>query len=214
MSEQHATCFADDFLFQWVLESFKACKVMCNDVGVIFDVFASLDLCINSKKSAILMRLVGPEAEAWLVKHRFPAPEGLEAKQVLRYDRHKKRELPIKTTHVYLGIVLTYDAYEEATMQHRLRLAAVHKHRLAVCCLGLLLLLIIGATLSGRPFHHIADLRAPLHLCRGAGAALDPSSGCTGASETHTDQRMSRAALVSSPGVAGALRRAISGDFS
>ena len=130
-SAQHATCFADDFLFQWELESFKACKVMCNDVGVIFDVFASLDLCINSNKSAILLRLVGPEAEAWMVKHRFPAPEGFEAKHVLRYDKHKKRELQIKTTHVYLGIVLTYDAYEEATMRHRLRLAAVHKHRLA-----------------------------------------------------------------------------------
>ena len=40
-SERHATCFADDFLFQWVLESQKACKAMCLDVGVIFEVFAS-----------------------------------------------------------------------------------------------------------------------------------------------------------------------------
>ena len=130
-SERHATCFADDFLFQWVLESMQACKAMCTDVSVIYEVFASLGLCINSKKSAFLLKLVGTEAEAWLAKHRVLAPEGVEAKHVLRYDLFRRRDVPIKHTHVYLGIALTYDSYEEASMRHRLRLAAIQKHRLA-----------------------------------------------------------------------------------
>ncbi|CAE7527199.1 cdk7, partial [Symbiodinium sp. KB8] len=130
-SERHATCFADDFLFQWVLESMQACKVMCTDVSVIYEVFASLGLCINSKKSAFLFKLVGTEAEAWLAKHRVLAPEGVEAKHVLRYDLFRRCDVPIKHTHVYLGIALTYDSYEEASMRHRLRLAAIQKHRLA-----------------------------------------------------------------------------------
>ncbi|OLQ04150.1 hypothetical protein AK812_SmicGene12812 [Symbiodinium microadriaticum] len=130
-SKQHATCFADDFLFQWVLESLRACKAMCADVGIIFEVFASLGLCINSKKSAMLLKLVGPEAEAWLAKHRIPAPEGIEAKHVLRYDLYRRSAVPIKHTHVYLGVALTYDSYEEASMRHRLRLATIQKHRLA-----------------------------------------------------------------------------------
>ncbi|CAE7494426.1 Pol, partial [Symbiodinium sp. KB8] len=130
-SERHATCFADDFLFQWVLESLRACKAMCTDVGIIFEVFASLGLCINSKKSAMLLKLVGPEAEAWLAKHRVPAPEGVEAKHVLRYDLFRRSAVPIKHTHVYLGIALTYNSYEEASMRRRLRLATIQKHRLA-----------------------------------------------------------------------------------
>ena len=130
-SERHATCFADDFLFQWVLESMQACKAMCTDVSVIYEVFASLGLCINSKKSAFLLKLVGPEAEAWLAKHRVLAPEGVEAKHVLRYDLFRRCDVPIKHTHVYLGIALTYDSYEEASMRHRLRLAAIQKHRLS-----------------------------------------------------------------------------------
>ena len=44
---------------------------------------------------------------------------------------HRRCDIPIKSTHVYLGIVLTYGMYEEETMKHRLRLAAVHKHRLS-----------------------------------------------------------------------------------
>ncbi|CAE7357022.1 RTase, partial [Symbiodinium sp. KB8] len=130
-SERHATCFADDFLFQWELESMQACKAMCTDVRVIYEVFASLGLCINSKKSAFLLKLVGPEAEAWLAKHRVLAPEGVEAKHVLRYDLFRRCDVPIKHTHVYLGIALTYDSYEEASMRHRLRLAATQKHRLS-----------------------------------------------------------------------------------
>ena len=110
-SEAHATCSADDFLFQWVLETMKACKTMCSDVIIIYEVFSSLDLCINSKKSALLLKLVGTEA--------------------VRYDMHRRCDIPIKSTHVYLGIVLTYGMYEEETMKHRLRLAAVHKHRLS-----------------------------------------------------------------------------------
>ena len=130
-SEAHATCFADDFLFQWMLDTMKACKAMCSDIIVIYDVFSSLDLCINSKKSALLLKLVGTEADTWLTKHRLLAPADTEAKHVFRYDMHRRCDIPIKSTHVYLGIVLTYGMYEEETMKHRLRLAAVHKHRLS-----------------------------------------------------------------------------------
>ena len=67
-SEAHATCFADDFLFQWVLETMKACKAMCSDVIIIYEVFSSLDLCINSKQSALLLKLlVGTEENLALV---------------------------------------------------------------------------------------------------------------------------------------------------
>ena len=85
----------------------------------------------TAKKSAFLLKLVGPEAEAWLAKHRVLAPEGVEAKHVLRYDLFRRCDVPIKHTHVYLGIALTYDSYEEASMRHRLRLAAIQKHRLS-----------------------------------------------------------------------------------
>ena len=50
----------------------KACKAMCSDIIVIYDVFGSLDLCINSKKSALLLKLVGTEAEH-LVNQAPPA---------------------------------------------------------------------------------------------------------------------------------------------
>ncbi|CAE7482870.1 unnamed protein product, partial [Symbiodinium sp. KB8] len=92
-SERHATCFADDFLFQWVLESQKACKAMCLDVGVIFEVFASHRL-----KSFQPCSTMFEVAELWR-KKQAETPEQITCSLGVMMLRRLLQELSNRLSH-------------------------------------------------------------------------------------------------------------------
>ncbi|CAE7215889.1 unnamed protein product, partial [Symbiodinium natans] len=84
-------------------------------------------MLINYKKFAVLMHLKGACAKRWRKHHVFHREGG----QFLRIRVGEAIAfLPIKTIHKYLGIVLSYQAYEKATVLHRLAQSKAAYHRL------------------------------------------------------------------------------------
>ena len=86
-------------------------------------------LQINPEKSHFLVEVRGSDAEKWLRKHkvRNKARDGWS----FRFNLFTKEEVPIVKKFKYLGVVLSYHAFEDETLSYRLELAQAHRNRLA-----------------------------------------------------------------------------------
>ena len=121
---QHQVGSADDNLFQWTFHSRDEVTQAIHEAGVIIDVFEGNGLLVSKDKTAVLLRLAGPQATA------------LRRKITKRVEGHSHLvlgpdlTLPIKTKHVYLGAVISFDRFEEYTADHRCQAGIATYHRL------------------------------------------------------------------------------------
>ena len=122
-----ATFFADDLHFCDVIARETDLDSFLHKAGKLFLHLQKFNMLINYKKFAVLMHLKGACAKRWRKHHVFHREGG----QFLRIRVGEAIAfLPIKTIHKYLGIVLSYQAYEKATVLHRLAQSKAAYHRL------------------------------------------------------------------------------------
>ncbi|CAE7239570.1 unnamed protein product [Symbiodinium sp. CCMP2592] len=124
----HLTLFADDFHFKWQLDSQKDCRRVLEDLRLIFEVLQDHGLTINPAKSSFLVEVRGPEGDAWLRKHRMRDAEG---NWQFVWDLLRRLKVPIVRSFRYLGVMLSYHAFEDETMHFRLQPAQQHRNRLS-----------------------------------------------------------------------------------
>ncbi|OLP75311.1 LINE-1 reverse transcriptase-like [Symbiodinium microadriaticum] len=110
---QHQVGYADDNLFQWTFRNRDEVTQAIHEAGIIIDVFEGNGLLVSKDKTAILLRLAGPQATA------------LRRKITKRVEGHchlvlgPDLTLPLKAKHVYLGAIISFDRFEEYTADHR-----------------------------------------------------------------------------------------------
>ena len=128
-NSEHTTGYADDFHFRWELGSYKQCRQVGLDMDMIFAVLKTCGLQINPEKSHFLVEVRGSDAEKWLRKHkvRNKAGDGWS----FRFNLFTKEEVPIVKKFRYLGVIMSYHAFEDETLCYRLELAQAHRNRLA-----------------------------------------------------------------------------------
>ena len=126
-TSRHCTMYADDMHFAWQVASVEQLDGILRDIRVVFDVLRTLGMQVNPAKSSLLLGLRGPLADKWMKRHVL---RDKASARHLRYGPALCDRIPIVSSFVYLGVVISYRNFEDLTIRHRLAIAAGHHARL------------------------------------------------------------------------------------
>ncbi|CAE7479323.1 pol [Symbiodinium sp. CCMP2592] len=124
------TLFADDTLGQWEIQCKEHLSMALTQVAFLLDFLKAHNLCANTEKSVILIKLAGAKHVSLWKKHTTHDPElGLCAR--IPCQGHPVL-LPVKSKHKYLGVMLSYNHLERETAAYRTRCAQASFARIQV----------------------------------------------------------------------------------
>ena len=118
---QSITGYADDFHASDRVKSYQDLENAEYRFGSLLDVLADANMCINQKKSAILLRVRGSFAQRWLRHHQLKRDTGPHLR--IRTPKGRQYEFPLKEHHVYLGVKISYYSSAKHTVAHRIQAA-------------------------------------------------------------------------------------------
>ena len=121
------TSYADDFHVQWEITTEQEFRRACQSIPRIIEDLDSLGMEVSRSKTVVLLALKGSLAPK-LLKLYTKRVKGDRLFHV--QSPHGSTQPPIRRSHDYLGIKISYYHFERLTVQHRLRLAWVAMHRL------------------------------------------------------------------------------------
>ena len=126
-TSRHCTMYADDMHFAWQVSSAQHLDGILRNIQVVFGVLRALGMQVNPDKSSLLLGLRGPLADRWMKRH---VQRNKAGGRHLRYGPALCDRIPIVSSFVYLGVVVSYRNFEDLTVRHRLNIAAGHHARL------------------------------------------------------------------------------------
>ena len=97
------------------------------DVCNIYTVLANMGMKANAEKSTFLYEVRGYQAKRWCKQFIRKNKQG---KVHFHFGGRAHQRIPVEETFTYLGVVLSYKGFENATVRHRLNVAAGHFERL------------------------------------------------------------------------------------
>ncbi|OLQ08498.1 LINE-1 retrotransposable element ORF2 protein [Symbiodinium microadriaticum] len=119
------TMFADDDHLGWLVQRPEHLKVAVRQLNTFISVLTDFGLQVNPSKSQSILAVRGPGAERVRQQHTVWVKDA-EGRQILRLrlPGHKLSEGPPLVQSIdYMGIVLSYSAFEELSMRKRLGVA-------------------------------------------------------------------------------------------
>ncbi|CAE7756511.1 unnamed protein product, partial [Symbiodinium necroappetens] len=123
------TAFADDFICSFTLHKVEDAQLMSQRIQQLFLVLREAGMQANAEKSHFLVKAVGGPLHRWLAKRSF------RQRGALFYDMGTPFE-PLKLAYSssidYLGVVVSYGAFEQHSMDKRLRAARANQALLAL----------------------------------------------------------------------------------
>ena len=123
----NATLFADDSRLAWEIESVNDLDQMQKMVQTTFALFAELGMKVNPEKSTLILGLRGRSLRKWVKQRLFPRQK---TRFVNLGTPTEPLQIPVQDKMVYLGVVVSYQQFELQTLQRRMRVATMQKHRL------------------------------------------------------------------------------------
>ena len=126
-ADQLLDYFADDTLFHQEFTSVGDFRQAIDRVGKLLEVLAQAGLCVNDDKTQVLFKLAGSRAKHFLHEVTDARRDGRHLRVSALWAQ---RFLPICRQAKYLGAQLSYDSYEDATVQHRVTAARATYGRL------------------------------------------------------------------------------------
>ncbi|CAE7517259.1 unnamed protein product [Symbiodinium microadriaticum] len=185
------TMFADDCWAHWLLKSSDDLQRALRELQILLCTLEDYKMRINFSKTAILLKLVGKQAQHALRAHTR-LKQGLPHLVVSVNGRTQL--IPIKTEHEYLGSKVSYHQAADKNLEHRLQagqlryhsiqksltgkhaITQAHRIRLWAACVftsTIYSLAAVGLTTQGlqkwetRTLKHLrAIMRKPAHLTR------------------------------------------------
>ena len=112
------TCYADDFHASDQVQRYQDLERAEQRLGFLLDTLADARMCINQKKSAVLLRIRGSFARRWLRQHQVTRETGPHLP--LRTPKGRTYEFPLKEHHVYLGVKISYHSAAKRTVAYRM----------------------------------------------------------------------------------------------
>ena len=119
----HMIIYADDVHLRWIVMSPTHALEALSELQHILDTFSAFGLKINMQKSFAILRLVGREAPSFLRRwvHRMP-----DGPLLLLPEKHWR--LPLVSKTAYLGVFLSYRAFDFDTTMRRITAAKWCSH--------------------------------------------------------------------------------------
>ena len=126
------TAYADDLLVQWTVRTVQQFEQVCRDIQFILATLEQFGMRISKEKTVVLLGLRGTAATSLLKRHTCVDPKRGRLFRVpqLPGDATPQVLLPIVKQHTYLGIRISYQHYEKATLGLRLQQSWSAFHRL------------------------------------------------------------------------------------
>ncbi|CAE7460642.1 pol [Symbiodinium sp. CCMP2592] len=124
------TLFADDTLGQWEIQCKEHLSMALTQVAFLLDFLKAHNLCANTEKSVILIKLAGAKHVSLWNKHTTHDPELGLCARIPCQGHHVL--LPVKSKHKYLGVMLSYNHLERETAAYRTRCAQASFARIQV----------------------------------------------------------------------------------
>ena len=137
LSVEEIVAFADDWLFQWVINDEADLVRAVELVGFILDVLKSFGMQPSLDKTVVLVSLKGSSAQRILRCYVTANPKKGKSLQVCTAEG--KVSLPITQQHTYLGVQIGYNRVEDATLRFRIKQSWIVFNRLlpSLRCAGL-----------------------------------------------------------------------------
>ncbi|CAE6960767.1 pol, partial [Symbiodinium sp. CCMP2592] len=126
-ADQILDYFADDTLIHQEFTSPQGFREAIERVGKLLEVLAQAGLNINDDKTQVLLRLAGSRAKRMLQEVTETRRDGRQLRVSALW---MQRFLPVCKQAKYLGAQLSYEAYEDATLHHRVTAARATYGRL------------------------------------------------------------------------------------
>ena len=119
--QQCNSTFADDWIIHQYFESLQMFRRLIKYIGILFDLLATYGLEINDTKTVVLFKAAGSSLPKLTRRYIHRCDSGT----YLRVPRKGGKDTFLKLVqkHVYLGIQLSYNAYQKHTVDHRLHCA-------------------------------------------------------------------------------------------
>ena len=125
---EQMTLYADDTRCAWRLQSERDLNFMIKRALAVFDVYRKYGMQINPDKSTLIIKLGGTHGARWLKQHVHVH----NGKRMFMLQHGTSYvSVPISKQSKYLGIMVSYQNFEQASLQHRLKAAGLARQRLA-----------------------------------------------------------------------------------
>ena len=122
------TLYADDTHCAWELNSLADLKFFIRSAVLLLSVYQTFGMKINPVKSALMIRLVGTHGSKWVQRHTLC----IDNKPLFLFSHDLQTyHIPIVKQAKYLGVIISYQGYESASLKHRLQSAGLARQRLA-----------------------------------------------------------------------------------
>ncbi|CAE7892707.1 unnamed protein product, partial [Symbiodinium necroappetens] len=207
------TMFADDCWAHWIIKSSSDLQRALKELQILLCTLEDYKMRINFSKTAILLKLVGKQAQQAL-RDCTRLKQGIPHLVVSVHGRTQL--IPIKAEHEYLGSKVSYHNVADRNLDHRLQagqlryhsiqksltgrhaITQAHRIRLWAACVftsTAYSLAAVGITAQGlqkwetRALKHLrAIMRKPAHLTRVTNAAIWQQAGLRRPGEQLLDQ--------------------------
>lgn len=126
--QTHLTLYADDFHIGASFTSLAEFETFHKTLGILFSTLKLMDMQLNPGKSVAIMELRGSLSTA--LKHRLVHQHQSGAVLKIEVPDHADVFIPVLRSTKYLGVIISYDSFEDASLTHRLQLMKVGFKRL------------------------------------------------------------------------------------
>ena len=125
---QHSlTLYADDTHAAWIARSESDLHFIEHCIQAIHATFTEYGMVVNPQKSVVICSLFGRLSKQWC---RNKIQKSARGYFLCVGPVHQPLRIPMQSSMVYLGVVVSYGTYELQTMKHRLQIASGSRQRL------------------------------------------------------------------------------------
>ena len=121
------TCFADDTHLAWKVEGLEDLAFVCKTVRAVFALLDDCGMVANADKSSVIMGIRGTSARKWIQSHQV-------ARNGQKFVNFGLPSAPLLVPSVkqfgYLGVQVSYGAFEMQTLLFRQQAASANRARL------------------------------------------------------------------------------------
>eukprot|EP00439_Symbiodinium_sp_Y106_P046963 s2644_g6.t1 len=124
----HLTLYADDSHLRWRFKSWAEFENLMNELRIVFACFRKFHLRINLEKTKAILKIMGHMKHRVLKHYVRRTPTG---RRLLLMPGDPSQWISLVSQAEYLGLIISYDHFEQQALRHRIQKANGRRWALA-----------------------------------------------------------------------------------